>query len=252
MRAPIRFLPLLLLGVLLPSPSRAQNGAPAMDGGVSETLQSIYIPPLVNAPFSAVVHTEWAKPLPGAGSYTLVNQRQVARDSQGRIYEERWLLVPKGGRFESVMNIIQIADPNARTLYNCFLLQRPHRCTLQRYAEKALTSYQPPVLQTGHLAGDTGFTLHENLGVRSIQGVDTVGTRDTTTFNPGVFGNDRAFDVTREFWTAGELGVNLISELNDPRIGRQTFTLTDLSFAEPSPELFELPAGYQVVDVRKR
>jgi hypothetical protein len=248
MRSLFSFLPILLLGALLTPFCVAQG----VDGGVSETLQSIYIPPMLNAPFTAVVHTEWAKPLPGAGSYTLVNQRQVARDSQGRIYEERWLLVPKGGKLESVMNVIQIADPNAHTLYNCFLLRSPHSCTLQKFAERALTAYIPPVLATGHLAGDTGFTLHENLGTRSIQGIDTVGTRDTTTFNSGTFGNDRAFDVVREFWTDTELGVNLLSELDDPRIGRQTFTLTDLSLSEPNPELFELPAGYQVVDMRKR
>jgi len=244
----LRCLPLFLLTALLPPFCPAQG----VDGGVSETLQSIYIPPLLNAPFSAVVHTEWAKPLPGAGSYTLVNQRQVARDSQGRIYEERWLLVPKGGRYESVMNIIQVADPNAHTLYNCFLLRLPHRCTLQKFAERALTSYAPPVLPTGHLQGDNGFTLHESLGTRSIQGIETVGTRDTTTFNPGAFGNDRAFDVTREFWAATELGINLLSVLDDPRIGRQTFTLTDLNLTEPDPGLFELPAGYQIVDMRKR
>src|SRR5580698_9149911 len=81
------------------------------DGGVSEVLQSIYIPPLVNAPFTAIVHTEWTRPLGGGGSYTFVNQRQVARDSHGRIYEERWLLVPKGSQDQSRMDVIQIADP---------------------------------------------------------------------------------------------------------------------------------------------
>src|ERR1019366_10617394 len=60
------------------------------DGGVPEELDSIYIPPLQNAPFSAIVHTEWIKPLASGGTYTTVNQRQIARDSLGRIYEERW------------------------------------------------------------------------------------------------------------------------------------------------------------------
>jgi hypothetical protein len=59
------------------------------DGGVSEVLQSIYIPPLLNAPFSAIVHTEWMRPMTGGGNFTFVNQRRVARDSRGRIHEER-------------------------------------------------------------------------------------------------------------------------------------------------------------------
>jgi hypothetical protein len=81
------------------------------DGGVSEVLQSIYIPPLVNAPFTAIVHTEWAKPI-----------------------------------------------------------------------------------------GD---------------------------------------------------GVNLLSIVNDPRIGKQTFTLTDVILGDPDPKLFELPEGHGVVDHRQ-
>jgi hypothetical protein len=76
-------------------PQLPAQGAPGFDGGVTETLQSIYIPPLVGAPFSAIVHTEWARPIPSGGSYTAVNQHRVARDGRGRIYEERWLLVPK-------------------------------------------------------------------------------------------------------------------------------------------------------------
>ena len=77
------------------------------DGGVNEVLQSIYIPPLLNAPFTATVHTEWTRPMMGGGTYTFVNKRQVARDSHGRIYEERWLLAPKSGNIESKMNVIQ-------------------------------------------------------------------------------------------------------------------------------------------------
>jgi hypothetical protein len=62
------------------------TGVLMRDGGVSEVLQSIYIPPLLNAPFTAIVHTEWIRPMMGGGTYTWVNKRQVARDSHGRIY----------------------------------------------------------------------------------------------------------------------------------------------------------------------
>src|ERR1700687_5728692 len=55
-----------------------------LDGGVSQVLQSIYIPPMHDAPFTATVHTEWARPLAGGGSETAVNQRKVARDRDGR------------------------------------------------------------------------------------------------------------------------------------------------------------------------
>jgi hypothetical protein len=66
------------------------------DGGTRKVLESIAIPPLANAPFSGTLVTEWTRPMADGGNYTLTNRRRIARDSAGRIYEERWLLVPKG------------------------------------------------------------------------------------------------------------------------------------------------------------
>jgi hypothetical protein len=221
------------------------------DGGVSEVLQSIYIPPLLNAPFSAIVHTEWTRPMSGGGNFTFVNQRQVARDSRGHIYEERWLLAPKGSEGQSRMNVIQIADPNAHTLYNCFTLQTPHRCILQTFAESAVKSYKPAVFQSGPLPNNTGARVHEDLGARTTSGIETVGTRDTSNLNAGVMGSDQPFSTWREFWQAPQIGVNLYSEVVNPSVGKQVFMLTDVNLAEPDPKLFELPEGFDVVDRRK-
>lgn len=219
------------------------------DGGTSEVLESIYIPPLLNAPFTAVVHTEWSRPIPGGGSYTLVNQRRVARDTRGRIYEERWLLAPKDTDIKSQMNVIQIADPIAHTLYNCFIFQR--RCLLETYSESAAAIYAPAIGTTGPLPKTNGFSTHEDLGIRDVEGVETHGTRDTVTLNPGVFGNDRPLVSTREFWHAAKLGINLRSILDDPRTGKQTFTVTDVSSSEPDIKIYDIPEGFEVVDRRK-
>ena len=258
MEVSVRTLPgLALFGLLLllQPPALAQNApppfTPTSDGGVTEVLQSIYIPPLVNAPFTAIVHTEWIRPLPGGGSYTLVNQRRVARDSQGRIYEERWFLVPKDGKAKSQMYVVQIADPNARTLYTCFLLHQPHACILQKYAESPLLSYTPPAARPAPPENPARTTTEENLGVQYIQGVYTTGTRVSTTIKTGVFGNDRPFVISREFWNAPSLGINLISKLSNPTVGQQTFTLSDLDLEEPDPSLFEVPAGFAVEDRRQ-
>jgi len=225
--------------------------ADTRDGGVSEVLQSIYIPPLVNAPFTATVNTEWTRPLGEGGAYTFVNQRHVARDSRGRIYEERWLLAPKGSEDRSRMNVIQIADPHARTLYNCYTLRTPHQCILETFDEPAVKSYTPSVAASGPLPNNMGTRTHEDLGVRTISGIDTVGTRDTTNYNAGVMGSDAPFTAGREYWQAPQLGVNLYSEVTGPSVGKQLFTLSDVTLAEPDPKLFELPEGYTVVDRRK-
>jgi hypothetical protein len=179
----------------------------------------------------------------------MVNQRSVARDGHGRIYEERWLLVPKDSGVESRMNVIQIADPNQHTLYNCFVFER--RCTLLKFAEQALTSYQPLVVPTGPIDNNKGFTTHLDLGIRSIAGFDTSGTRETTTLLPGAVGNDRVFVTTREFWQAPQIGVNVLSIVDGPQTGKQSFTVSDVSLTEPDPQLFELPEGYEILDRRQ-
>jgi hypothetical protein len=45
--------------------------------------------------------------------------------------------------------------------------------------------------------------------------------------------------------------MNLGSMLDTPRLGRQIFTVTEISTTEPDPSFFQPPQGYQVVDRRK-
>jgi hypothetical protein len=88
---------------------------------VREVLESIVIPPIPQAPFTATLATEWVKYTADGATITLVNERHIERNAQGRIYEESWGLAPKqaDGSFRSKMTWIQIADPKHRTLYNC-------------------------------------------------------------------------------------------------------------------------------------
>jgi len=219
------------------------------DGGTREVLESIFIPPMPRAPFQLTLATAWTRPLGNGGTYTLVNQRHILRDSAGRIYEERWLLVPKGGKQESKMNVFQIADPAKHTLYNCFVQQA--QCNLLRYSGLTTTSFRPDLGATGPLPDGTGYRTHEDLGANQILGYDTQGYRDTTTINPGVYGNDQPMITTREIWYAPQFGIDLLSTLDSPQSGKQTFTVTEITTSEPEPQYFTVPAGYKIVDQRK-
>ncbi len=229
-----------------------QNGAnvyKTLDGGTRETLESIFIPPMANAPFSLTLETEWSRPLSGGGSYTLVNRRHILRDSAGRIYQERWVLVPKGGKVESTMNFIQIADPGKQTLLNCRVDNKV--CTELPYRGSTGMVYKPLIGGSGPLPNGEGFQKHEDLGTGSVSGVTTVGYRDSKTINPAVYGNDQPMTTTREFWYAAKLGINLVSSLDSPQAGKQVFTVTEISTDEPDPQMFLTPDGYSVVDARE-
>jgi hypothetical protein len=229
----------------MPAPPRQVH---AEDGGVSERLESLILPPKANAPFVSTLQTEWVRTMADGGSITLVNERRIVRDGKGRIYQERWWLVPKNGKIKSAMETIQISDPEKHTIYACFTQRKV--CELQTYTRSPNTMVNFNGPSTGPIANDTGFAIHENLGKRLVAGVETQGVRETMIYNPGVFGNDKKYTVSREFWYSPELGINLLSKRDDPRFGTQTFTIANLSLAEPDTSLFELPQGFEIVDLR--
>jgi hypothetical protein len=238
--------------IVLAGSAYGQSDAPSVsppDGGSRQTLESIFIPPKPNAPFSMTLQTEWARPMGNGGTITLVNKRRIARDSSGRIYQERWLLVPKGGKIPSTMNYIQIADPFAHALYNCEVSSR--RCLVLDYHGSTTAMYRPGVGSNGPLPGGDGSQQHEDLGIKEIAGMETSGVRESFTIKAGVLGNDRPMVTSREYWYAPQLGLNLQSELDSPQSGRQRFVAEDLSTNEPDPALFTTPEGYSVIDRRE-
>lgn len=218
--------------------------ARAQDGGMRSVLESIVIPPIPNAPFSATLATEWKRYTADGGTITMVNERHIARDEQGRIYEERWLLVPKGGTGKSMMNWIQIADPGQQTLLNCSVFR--HICTQQRYDPRSdLAAATGPIEMNGPLGNGRGFIHTDRLGMRLIAGVETTGTRITSTLSPGAIGNDQPVNQVRETWHSDQLGINLLSVVSGPLVGTETFTVTEIDPSPPDPRLFQIPQGYQ-------
>lgn len=216
------------------------------DGGASGRMESIFVPPKAGTPFSLTLVTEWSRPLGNGGTFTLTNQRRIVRDSRGRIYQERWLLVPKGGDIKSHMDIFQITDPERHTWYNCETATRV--CELLKYRLTADDDFQPAIGPSGPLPNGKGSRQHEDLGTGSTEGVDTHGYRETLTINPGVMGNDKPMVTTREFWYSPELAINLISIVDSPQSGKQIFTAKNLVTSEPEPGLFVVPDDYKIVE----
>jgi hypothetical protein len=90
----------------------------------------------------------------------------------------------------------------------------------------------------------------EPLGRRMIEGVNADGTRFVSTIEAGAIGNDRAIQSVSERWYSSELQTVMLSKSSDPRTGEEVFRLANVSRAEPAAYLFQVPAGYQVVDVK--
>ncbi len=246
-------LALLLLGFGIAGTCTAQvpdDGGVSYDNHGQELLESLAVLPLAHAPFSLQLSTEWSRPMNNGGTVTVVNSRPIKRDSAGRIYQERWLLAPRNTSIVSKMSWIQIADPVARTLLECSA--RTHVCDLEDWRGwSEIIAPRPDLAASGPLKSGRGTYRHEDLGPGFFAGLPVHAYRETTTLNPGTMGNDQPLVTVREFRFSPELGLNLSSVLDTPQLGRQLFTVTEISTVEPDPKFFQAPEGYRVVDRRR-
>ena len=88
----------------------------------------------------------------------------------------------------------------------------------------------------------------ESLGTRQIEGVRATGRKTTSTIAAGQIGNDRPIDITDERWESPDLKVLIYSRFSDPRTGVVEYKLTNINRAEPSPDLFTVPADYTILE----
>lgn len=87
----------------------------------------------------------------------------------------------------------------------------------------------------------------QSLGKRMMEGVNADGTSETSTIEAGAIGNDRPIQTVNERWVSSDLQTLMMSRHNDPRTGEETFKLVNVSRTEPPAYLFQVPAGYQIV-----
>jgi len=93
-----------------------------------------------------------------------------------------------------------------------------------------------------------GKAKKETLAMQIMEGVSAQGERETTTIEAGEIGNDRPIQIVSERWYSPDLQVEVMKRRSDPRSGEEITRLTNISRAEPDPSLFQVPAGYQLVE----
>jgi hypothetical protein len=97
---------------------------------------------------------------------------------------------------------------------------------------------------------DKRSVTREDLGTRTIEGVDCTGTRTTTTIPAGAIGNEKAIAIVRETWYSQSIAAVVESTTDDPRYGKTTYQLTNVQLSEPARSLFDPPADFKI-GVRK-
>ena len=217
----------------------------APSGGVQWSFASIAVLPLPGAPFTATVTTEWKRTLDDGSTVTIGNRRTIARDDAGRVFQERRKVLPAGDPHENEINRLEFVDPRAHTITTCQPAARA--CQVQDYFGRVVAL---PPTSPGALEGGKGSLTRLDLGSDLVSGVETIGTRETTTLDAGSIGNDRAISVVKEFWYSPQLRINVIEKRQDPRYGTQTFTVNPITLGEPDAALFDIPADFRIDDKR--
>ena len=226
----------------------AQGPAPtrAPDFRAPFLIAPLYFPPVANAPFMAIAKTLAVRILPDGSTITAQNARVVARDMDGRIFQERrtFVPVPNPGNRQSMVRIDEYTDPVAHTVYNC-----------NPYAKVCNVFYYRPIMDqpprsVGLQPGGRTYLTRENLGTDMFDGQEVIHTRETLTVFSETIGNTKNIIRQCEYWYSPSLGIDLKEVRHDPRDGDQTLWLTDLELSAPDPATFRAPAEYRIVDHR--
>jgi hypothetical protein len=98
------------------------------------------------------------------------------------------------------------------------------------------------------IAESEGQVTTEELGTQTLDGVIVTGVRTMRTIPSGQIGNEKPIIITTEVWTSPDLKTIVSSKRVDPRMGEQTFRLTNIVRAEPDPSLFVIPPDFKLTE----
>jgi hypothetical protein len=208
--------------------------------GVATQMDGVFVTPVPGVPFSAIVRLETTQSLPDGTSATRKTTNAIARDSQGRIYNERRPLLPASFNGTPPVAASHIFDPQTRI--STFLNPRT------RLARQIVVPERPPTAPPPAALLNVPNFKQEDLGVDTIENVAVHGMRQTRTIPPAATGAAAAVAVTDEYWYSDDLHMNMLTKHSDPRTGMQVVTITQVNRAEPDAAMFQVPAGYKVVD----
>jgi hypothetical protein len=115
--------------------------------------------------------------------------------------------------------------------------------------------FEEPIMVGGSVASPammmaSGEVKTERLEARTLEGLAVEGTRTTMTIPAGALGNVMPIDVINERWFSPELQVVVMTRRLDPRFGETIYRLTNVNRDEPSADLFRVPAGFRIEDLK--
>jgi hypothetical protein len=223
------------------------------------------------APYSATITNESVQTLADGTHITQSSSGSTARDSQGRTRQDAPLPAIGNLSAADAPHLVFLQDPVAGISYTLNLTDKTawkgpvplpggggpgmmvSTNTVFIRSGGGVPPGDPPspsatFIQKRITTEDEGDVNTENLGSQTMEGVPVTGVRTTHTIPAGQIGNDRPITIVTEVWTSPELKTIVLSKRNDPRMGEQTFKLTNIQRAEPDPSLFTVPSDFKITE----
>jgi hypothetical protein len=200
----------------------------------STFVQPIFIIPVAGNPFTAtvVINNEGSSADGSRSSQHAVIE--IARDSTGRIRNERHAFVPDSFRGTPPTLFVHTYDPATHISHI--------------YSPATMTDHDqvvPPPRQSI----DPQNGKEEDLGCTILNGIQARGTRVTHTIPARVSGTGKPVHMVDEGWFSEELQMNMLEQHSDGRGGLQTLAILSIKREEPDASLFEVPPGYKTVKI---
>jgi hypothetical protein len=254
----------LLCGLLLAalsSPAAAQSDAPPpppppMAGGMM--IQAGPGGPIFHQEFGEGLENKVVTGVPMSGDLVVTRdntladgthihsqtQTRIYRDADGRVRREIQFELNTTATGAAKRNMIVITDPVAGKRY----MLNPQTKTahvMPLHPPKHGHGQGPPPDGEAGPRPDNASVNREQLGTKTISGLQAEGTRVTRTIAVGAIGNDKAIQVVTERWMSSDLQLPLTTTHTDPMMGTMTTTLTNISRATPDSSLFQVPSDYK-------
>ena len=236
--------------------------------------------PVQGAPYSATITNESTQTLTDGTHIVQNSTGTTARDAQGRTRQDAALPAIGNLSAADAPHLVFIMDPVTQTSYTLNLTDKtaqkmsmPPRMQqadsgagasgggnsagvfFTRMAGAApLDPGMPPpgpagiMIHKELIADESAQVSTEDLGTQTMEGLVVNGVRTTRTIPEGQIGNDKPISIVTEVWTSPDLKTIVYSKRSDPRMGEQTFKLTNIVRAEPDASLFTVPTDFKLMD----
>jgi hypothetical protein len=221
-----------------------------MMGSSSGQVAHIGGPQANNVPYTLTRTSTIVQTLANRTTITRTFVVKTARDSEGRTYSEtqQILHVRADGQPVDWVHYF-VSDPVARTNINWDNRTKIVNVTHMPNPETGTQPAQVPDLDAARqpqAVRPTQQVTREDLGFRTIAGIETKGVRTTGIIPAGEQGNDQPLTIVTESWMSTQYHIPLLTITSDPRVGERTDEVTEFKPGEPDPALFQIPKGYTV------